>query len=158
MGGDSTRLTRNRIWWECSSGLVSLVGGGLGSPTLGSPRVPPKVSEEGHHCNRLPSLRTELSERRGGPPWGAGCRGLREGGAAGLCMLRAEGSELLAGAIRAGRERGLCYLQVFPELPVDSSKNSRVLHGVLKAGPPKPRGGHTHLEHAHVSISRTLTV
>ena len=54
--------------------------GGLGSPTLGSPRVPPKVSEEGHHCKRLPSLRTELSECQGGPAWGAGCQGLREGG------------------------------------------------------------------------------
>lgn len=32
------------------------------------------------HCKRLPSLRTELSERQGGLAWGAGCQGLREGG------------------------------------------------------------------------------
>ena len=48
-------------------------------------------------------------------------------------------------------------MPVFPPLPVESSRNSRVLRSVLKAGHPKP-GGRLNLENAPVSISWTLPV
>lgn len=74
-------------------------------PGVATVRDPPKVSEEGRHCNRLPSLRTEPSEHRGGQPWGAGC-GSSDSRALGLWLLRAECCEVPAGAVRAEREWG----------------------------------------------------
>lgn len=53
-----------------------------------------RVSEEGHDCNRPPSSRTEPSELLGEPPWGVGCRQLRESRARGLRLPSVECSAL----------------------------------------------------------------
>lgn len=73
-------------------------------PGVATVRDPPKVSEEGRHCNRLPSLRTER-RAPGRTAVGAQAAGAQTAGL-GLWLLRAESCEVPAGAVRAEREWG----------------------------------------------------